>query len=601
MASKSEKVFRGSGVSPGVVLGQALKLDSHNRVILKIHVHNVDEEIRRFYRAIEKSKEQLKALRSRLEEKAGSEHSFIMDAHLLMLEDKTLIAEILSSIKDSRVNAEWAVSRASDRLVKAYESLEDEYFRERHSDIENVVERIMFNLTGQRPFSWDPLPEDLIIVSRGFNPSNFATMDIQKVRGLVLESGGRTSHTAIISRGLGLPAVMGIRDFLPSVITGDTLLLDADEGQVIVNPTAERMENFRGRIEAFDGRAEFAPAETGWSTHTLDGTSVSLLANTELPYESIAAKRSGAEGIGLFRSEILFFGHPHGFPSMEEQLSIYRALVREMRPLPVAVRTLDTGYEKVWDGAPAGNHMNPSIGLRGIRLSLELKELFCTQIEAILRASREGMIEVVLPMISTVEEIWQAKELIDQVRSRLLETPGFLLNPMPIGVMIEVPAAVLMLEVLAKEVDFLCVGTNDLIQYTLAADRGNPQVSHLYQPLHPSVLHSLFRIAEVARRMGKPVRICGETSSNPFFAVLLLGLGFTQLSMNPVSIPTIRSVLHEVPMEASKRIASKALTFATAKEVHQYLTDVVSKLIQLDLTAHAREIDPAAIPQQKSV
>ena len=263
MASKSEKVFRGSGVSPGVVLGQALKLDSHNRVILKIHVHNVDEEIRRFYRAIEKSKEQLKALRSRLEEKAGSEHSFIMDAHLLMLEDKTLIAEILSSIKDSRVNAEWAVSRASDRLVKAYESLEDEYFRERHSDIENVVERIMFNLTGQRPFSWDPLPEDLIIVSRGFNPSNFATMDIQKVRGLVLESGGRTSHTAIISRGLGLPAVMGIRDFLPSVITGDTLLLDADEGQVIVNPTAERMENFRGRIEAFDGRAEFAPAETG--------------------------------------------------------------------------------------------------------------------------------------------------------------------------------------------------------------------------------------------------------------------------------------------------------------------------------------------------
>jgi phosphotransferase system enzyme I (PtsI) len=351
MASKSEKVFSGNGVSPGVVLGQALKLDIHNRVILKIHVHNVDEEIRRFYRAIEKSKEQLKALRSRLEEKVGSEHSFIMDAHLLMLEDKTLIAEILSSIRESRVNAEWAVSRASDRLVKAYESLEDEYFRERHSDIENVVERIMFNLTGQRPFSWDPLPGDLIIVSRGFNPSNFATMDIQKVLGLVLESGGRTSHTAIISRGLGLPAVMGIRDFLPSVITGDTLLLDGDEGQVIVNPTAERIESLRGRIEAFDGKAEFTPAETGWATQTLDGTSVSLLANTELPYESIAAKRSGAEGIGLFRSEILFFGHPHGFPSMEEQLSIYRALVRDMRPLPVAVRTLDTGYEKVWDAS----------------------------------------------------------------------------------------------------------------------------------------------------------------------------------------------------------------------------------------------------------
>jgi phosphotransferase system enzyme I (PtsI) len=590
MASKPEKIFRGSGVSPGVVLGQALKIDSRNRLILKMRVDNAEAEAQRFLRAVEASKEQLKALKSKLEEKVGSEHSVILDAHLLILEDRAFNAEILEDIRSNNSNAEWAVVQATDRLVSAYESLDDEYFRERHSDIEHVAERILLNLSGDRPFSWEHLPEDLIIVSRNFNPSNFATMDLKKVRGLVLESGGRTSHTAIISRGLRLPAVMGIRDFLRFVSTGDPLLLNGEDGKVILNPSPKRIESARRQMDATGAPVDSVVNQSGWKTLTQDGTPVSLRANTELPYEVAAAKTYGAEGIGLYRSEFLYFGHPSGFPGMEEQFAVYGMLAREMNPHPVAIRTLDAGSESVGGGPDPASQANPSMGLRGIRLSLNAKDAFRTQIEAILRASCDGRIEIVLPMISTIEEIWQARALIDQVRSQLLEVPDLTLNAVPVGAMIEVPAAVLSLEALAKEVDFLCVGTNDLIQYMLAVDRGNPHVAYLFQPLHPSVLHCLARISEVSIRLNKPVRICGEISSNPFFAVLLLGMGFTQLSMNPLSIPTVRRVLREIPLEASRQIAAQALTLVTAHEVYQYLVDAVSKLIPWDLAVHSKEI-----------
>jgi phosphotransferase system enzyme I (PtsI) len=275
---------------------------------------------------------------------------------------------------------------------------------------------------------------------------------------------------------------------------------------------------------------------------------------------------------------------------MEEQLAIYQELAREMHPRIVAVRTLDAGSEQLSEREERISQLNPSMGLRGIRLSLNQEDIFRTQIEAILRASVDGRIEIVLPMISSVEEIWQARRLITSVSTKLARKPGLKLNPVPIGAMIEVPAAVLELEALAKEVDFLCVGTNDLIQYTLAVDRGNPHVAYLFQPLHPAVLHCLDRIAEVAKTAKKQVRICGEISSNPIFAVLLLGMGFTQLSMNPMSIPPIRKVLCEVPQEASKSIARKALTFSTAREIHEYLTRAVSDLVGWDLTPYANEI-----------
>jgi phosphoenolpyruvate-protein phosphotransferase (PTS system enzyme I) len=349
----------------------------------------------------------------------------------------------------------------------------------------------------------------------------------------------------------------------------------------------------RRRLEAFGAYpTDSAPAQSGTAALTKDGTAISLRANTEMLHELSAAKNCGAAGIGLFRSEFLYFGHPQGYPEMEEQLAVYRRLALEMSPYPVAIRTLDAGSEKVGGSPDLTQQENPSMGLRGIRLSLYARDAFLIQIEAIFRASCDGRIEIVLPMISTIEELWQAKILIDQVRSKVREAVGPAIQAVPLGAMIEVPAAVFSLEVLAKEVDFLCVGTNDLIQYMLAVDRGNPQVAYLFQPLHPTVLHCLNHIAKVAKGLNKPVRICGEISSNPFYAVLLLGMGLTQLSMNPLSIPTIRRVLREIPIDVSRQIAHKALAFITAQEVYQYLTNAVAKLVPWDLSSYAKEIAP---------
>jgi phosphotransferase system enzyme I (PtsI) len=593
--NKPERVFQGVGVSSGLVFGQALKLDSHNRVVMKIHVEDVDAEIGRLTTAIEISREQLEALRARLEEKIGREQSFILDVHILVLDDRSLIEEIVSIIRESRCNAEWAVRNATDRIQLAYESLDDEYFRERKSDIEAVLERLYLNLSGGKPVNWDSFPSDLIVVAHDFSPSTFATMDVEKVRGLALESGGRTSHTAIIARSLRIPSVMQMKDFLNEVNSGDPILLDGSEGQAIVNPLPERLLRVHEVLNGFRASSE-PPVASGSSSRTADGVPICLQANTELPMESRVARKCGAEGIGLFRSEFLFFGHSHGVPNLADQLETYEMLAREMSPYSVSIRTLDIGADKILPGTAPFLEPNPSMGLRGIRLSLAAKEAFATQIEAILRASRSGKIEILLPMISTVDEVLEAKALIDQVRADILRDPTAVLSPVPIGVMIEVPAAVLTLDHIAGEVDFLCVGTNDLTQYLLAVDRGNPQVAHLFQPMHPSVLQCLNRIAEVSRAAKKPVRICGEMSNNPFCAILLLGMGYTQFSMYAPSIPGIRRVFQQVSVASTRAIAEHAIKLRTAREVGEYLSEAVPPLVNMDLRPYLREIGVAERP-----
>ena len=591
-STKAEVVFQGNGVSPGVALGSALKLDSYNRVILKTFIDDasVEAEIERVQQAIQTSKEQLESLKLRLEKKVGTEHGFILDVHILMLEDKSLMADIISIIRNHGANAEWAVRQATDRIRIAYQSLDDEYFRERVSDIENVVERILLNLSGDKPFSWTALPDELIVIGHDFNPSTFASMDLHKVRALALESGGRTSHTAIIARSLRLPAVMEIKGFLSTVTSGDLVLVNGDDGQLVLNPSDERVTRLRTRIEEARLGAGEPPASPGGAILTEDGCRVSLQANTELPHEVLAARKCGAEGIGLFRSEFLFFAHPQGFPSMSEQLETYQMLAREMAPHPVAVRTLDAGGDKTWARTEPSAEPNPSMGLRGILLSLRAKDQFAAQIEAILRASGSGKLEIVLPMVSTVEELWEAKKLIEQVRTSIRLAGDQIPKMIPIGAMIEVPAAVLTLDRLAHEVDFLCVGTNDLIQYLLAVDRDNPHVAHLFQPLHPSILQCLSRIATTAKRLKKPVRICGEMCTNPFFAVLFLGMGYDQLSMNPRFIPGIRQVVRAVTVRAARKLVEKAMMLSTAQEVSDFLIDGVSRLVKLDLTPFVKEI-----------
>ena len=590
MSAKLEIVLHGAGVSSGVACGQVLKIDSRNRVIYKADVADVDAEARRFMDAIEISKRQVEALKSRLEEKVGGEHGVILDMHFLILDDRVFLDEILGNIRRNRVNAEWALAHARDRFVEAYKSLDDEYFRERYSDIEHVTERILMNLSGEQPFTLSNLPDDVVLAARDFNPSGFAVMDPGKVCGLITESGGRTTHTAILSRGLRIPAVMGIKNLMSAASTGDTVMLYGDTGQVVLNPNRERIES---ELKKPAGLLPETGKRTRARLRTRDGIAVSLCANIEFEHEAGTAKSCGAEGVGLYRSELLYFKHPAGKPSMEEQLAVYRKLAEEMKPHPISIRTLDAGAEKALPSEKPERRANPNMGLRGIRLSLRSRDVFQTQIEAILQAACFGRVEMTLPMITTIEEIREARLLIAET-SRRLASSGINVPPVPLGLMLEVPAAVLMMEQLATEADYFCVGTNDLIQYLMAVDRGNDEVAYLYQPLHPCVLYYLTYIAKTAARIKMPVRICGEISSNPFYAVLLLGMGFRQLSMSSLSIPLVRRVIGSVSLSDARKIARKALAQKTVKDVYEYLKPAVARAVSTDinLDSWAAEICP---------
>ncbi len=588
---KHERVFRGIGVSPGIIRGQALKLHSHNRFVFKLFVDDVhlDEEVARLEAAIRMSREQLQSLKAQLAQKVAHEHSFILEAHLLMLEDRSLISDIISTMRGTHANAEWAVLQATEQIRKALASLHDEYLRERASDIDNVAERILANLSGSEHIQWSRQPHNLIVISQDFSPSSFATVDLERVRGLALESGGRTSHTAILSRSLRIPAVMGIPGFLGHVTTGDSVLLDGDEGYLILNPSAARLEGAGDRLAQFEEQDRSTISAPGTVSAACNGSHIALRANTDLPHEVLAAKRCGAEGIGLFRTDFYLAAQPTGLPDMQTQLETYSMLSREMSPHPVAVRTIDTGLDVSSGRTTRVRRENPNMGLRGIRLSLIEQNQFCVQIEAILRAGEIGRMEIVLPMVTSLGEIRQAQALIEQVRSRVFhDAPKS--HSTPVGAMIEVPAAVMALDALAREVDFLCVGTNDLIQYVLAVDRGNPEVSHLFQPLHPAVLFSLKRIAEVSQAQGIPARVCGEMCANPFFAVLLMGMGFSEFSMNAFSIPAIRGVIQELSPDTAREIARRALSLNSAQEIGEYLLESVPRALHMDLSNYVREV-----------
>jgi len=590
MSAKPEIVLQGTGVSSGTAFGQLLKIDNNNRVIFKIEVEDTEAEAQRFMEAVEISKRQVEALKSRLEEKVGVEHGVILDMHFLILDDRVFHDEILDGIRMHRANAEWALAQAREHFVEAYKSLEDEYFRERYSDIEHVTDRILMNLRGEQPFSLSNLPDGVVLAARDFNPSGFAVMDPGKVRGLITESGGRTTHTAILSRGLRIPAVMGVKNLMSSITSGDSVTLYGDTGQVIINPNRKRIENVLQKPSELSPGAVLSPRVR---LRTKDGVPVSLCANIEFEHEAGTAKSNGAEGVGLYRSELLYFRHPEGKPTMEEQLAAYRKITEEMKPNPVSIRTLDAGAEKSLPSEKPEHCLNPNMGLRGIRLSLLSRDTFKTQVEAILRAACFGRIEIILPMITTIEEVKEARTLIDETRGKLASS-GINVPTVPMGVMLEVPAAVLMMESIAAEVDFFCVGTNDLIQYLMAVDRGNDEVAYLYQPLHPCVLHYLTNIAKTAAKLKKPLRVCGEISANPFYAALLLGMGFNRLSMNSLSIPLIRQVIGAVSLRDMRKIARKALTLTTAKAVYEYLSPAVTRAvsIDIDLGSWAEEINP---------
>ena len=558
---------KGLGVSDGLVIGRVLRLQEGTREVYRAQIADTDveRERRRFRAAVRLSRRQLEAIKDRAEKELGRGHAYIFDAHLLFLEDAKLTRDVEDYIIKQRSNAEWAAKVVGDRLLSIYTQINDEYLRERGSDIEDVIQRLLANLTGEGP-KYPNLSEDAVIVARDLLPSTIAELDLNHVKAIATDTGGWTSHMAIIARGLGLTAVVGLRDFYGRTRTGDQIIVDARRGEVILHPATATIEEYEFSAGSNpDTAAPSAQAAESGPVRTRDGVSIALRANVELPNEFQAVRNFGACGVGLFRSEFLL-SRPGLMTSEEDQYQAYKALAEATGTDGAIVRLFDVGGEV--GSEVKERERNPALGLRAVRFNLRHQQVMRTQVRAILRAGATGRLSLVIPMIADVADVRLAQKVISEEFDNL-DSAGIACAKVPTGAMIEVPSAVLTAEKIASEVDFFELGTNDLVQYTLAVDRGNDEVSDWFRTLHPAVLYGIKRTLDAAGAAGIPVIVCGEMASTPAYAVLLVGMGATDLSMTPAMIPRVRAALSQIDSTEGREIALKCLGSATADEVEE--------------------------------
>ena len=583
----NELHYKGLGVSDGVVIGRVLRLQEGTREVYRAQIAEADleRERRRFRAAVRLSRRQLEAIKDRAEKELGRGHAYIFDAHLLFLQDAKLSRDVEDYIVRERCNAEWAAKVVGDRLLSIYTQINDDYLRERGSDIEDVIQRLLANLTGEGP-KYPHLLEDAVIVSTDLLPSTIAELNLNHVKAIATDAGGWTSHMAIIARGLGLTAVVGLRDFYHRTRTGDRIIVDARRGEVILHPASGTAEQYQftngsvGLTVAPPDVVEFGPVKT------VDGVEISLRANVELPTEFQAVHDFGACGVGLFRSEFLL-SRPGLMSSEQQQYEAYKSLAEAAGEYGAIVRLFDVGGEVGSDVKE--RERNPALGLRAVRFNLRHKQIMRTQVRAILRAAAAGRLSLVIPMVADVADVRMSKRVIEEEIENLA-AEGVPFSAVQIGAMIEIPSAVLTAEKIATEVDFFELGTNDLVQYTLAVDRGNDKVSDWFRTLHPAVLYGIGRTLQAAGDAHIPVIVCGEMASTPAYAVLLAGMGTIDLSMIPAMIPRVRAVLSQINTNDARDVATKCVAAATADEVEE--------LVRNEFKARWPELfPPSALPQ----
>jgi phosphotransferase system enzyme I (PtsI) len=560
---KGERVLHGLGVSPGIAIGPAFVSDDGDIAVPEYRVpeNKVEAERERFAAALSLSLKQLRKLKGKaaaLPDSAAEEMGYLLDAHIAMLTNSRLVRGVERRIAEERVNAERAVQMEIAQIGESFAGMGDAYLAARVEDIRVVGTRLIRNLTKTPYARLQHLPEGTVILAEELSPADTALMDPRRIAGFAAVLGGAEGHTAIMARALGLPAVLGVAGLLGHIDPGDTVVVDGDAGTVIVNPRPDTVARYEERREAIAReRRQFSRLKK-LPAVTRDGVEITLQANLELPRELDQAIAAGAAGLGLVRTEFLYMNR-EDLPDEEEQYAAYRGLVRGMGDRPVTIRTLDVGGDKI--AAPLAEAMegegaNPALGLRAIRLSLKERRLLDVQLGAILRAGAEGPVRILLPMISSVAEIRKVREAMAQVVRRLKRRGVKIADPLPpLGVMIEIPGAALAADALAAEADFFAIGTNDLIQYTLAIDRGDEQVAHLYNPLHPAVLRLIQFAVEAALRARIPVSLCGEMAGDPRFTVLLLGLGIRDLSMAPAKIGRVKQRVRTLDLVAATRRA----------------------------------------------
>jgi len=563
LTMENEKVLTGLGVSPGIAIGNAMMREGHAVTVPEycIWEDGIDREIERFHEAVELTRRQIRLLKRKagnLPETASEELSILLDAYVQMLEGSRLVRGVERRIKQDRINAELAVQSELNDISSSFAALEDAYIAARLDDIREVAHRLIRALmrSPQTPFA--DVPQGAIIVAAEMTPADTAQIDPSRVAAFTTATGGAQGHTAIMARALGMPAVLGIKNLTREVESGDVIIVDGDEGRVVINPNAATLAEFEKRREEIGRRHAKLAKLRNKPAETRDGTVVTLLANLELPIELEGAVSSGAEGIGLLRSEFAYMNRAD-LPGEEEQYQLYRTMIEKMDGKPVTIRTLDIGGEKIATSllGDYGESLNSALGLRGIRLSLKQTKLIETQAAAILRAAAHGPVRILLPMITSVIEIRRAKDLFTKVHARLVEqgrdVPAAL---PPIGIMIEVPGTALTADSLAANCDFFAIGSNDLTMYALAADRTDDQVAKLYDPLHPAVLRLIQFSVSAANRAGISVSICGEIAGDPRFTAILLGLGLRRFSMATPKIPVVKQRIRSMDLQAAERRAA---------------------------------------------
>ncbi|MFQ5843166.1 MAG: phosphoenolpyruvate--protein phosphotransferase, partial [Thermodesulfobacteriota bacterium] len=580
-----KRVLRGIAASSGIVIGRAF-LVHRGRIRIPqkaIEPPQVAAEIKRFRKAIERSKRQLREIKEKILAEEVRRLFFILDVHLMILDDKMLIQDTIEVIETRRINAEWALDIVIGKLNTAFDTIEDEYLRERKNDVNYVVQRIFRNLVGSGHDDLAKIKGNVIVVAHDLSPADTIQMNLNNVAGFVTGIGGRISHTAILSRSLGIPAVVCLERATSVVHGGDLLIIDGYAGTVIINPdeavSREYIEK-RKQIRFLEREVlKYAalPAETR------DGYRIKMGANIELVEELPLALRHGAEGIGLYRTEILYLNR-EDLPSEEEQFQTYKKIAEGISPSSAVIRTLDVGGDKFLSTYGYDHEANPALGLRAIRFSLKEPDLFKIQLRGILRASAFGKLKVLFPMISGIAEVRKSKEVLEEAKKELVREGVFFDEGIQIGVMIEIPSASIIADALAHEVDFFSIGTNDLIQYALAIDRINEHVSYLYEPLHPAILRMMRGVVEAGHRADIEVGICGEMAADPAYILILLGMGLDELSMTPSYIPRVKKILRRSSYEEAKQLLDEAYQLSTAAEIEEYVKKRMAERFPDDFT-----------------
>jgi phosphotransferase system enzyme I (PtsI) len=576
---ENETTISGINASPGICIGKAYLVDKEGVDIVEkytIKKKKIPAEIKRFKAAVKRVKDELRSIID--DSPKELQHAHILETHMALLKDKSLYGKTVKTIEKERVNAEWALKTVVSNLKLIFQTMTDSYLKERASDVVHVSDRIMQNLVGVKIENIAAIDKRVILVARDLSPADTSQINLERIMGFITDLGGKASHTGIIARALEIPAAVGLENATTQVKSEDLIIVDGNTGTVIINPTEQTLVEYEERkIEYEEYKADIT-RESHVEATTSDGFHLEVMANIELPEEVVSVRNYGGDGIGLYRTEFQYMNRP-AFPSENELFERYKDVVEVMDNKPVTIRTLDINGDKALTNHYNHAEANPVLGLRAIRYCLKNPDIFKTQLRAILRAAAFGKVRIMFPMISAYFEIQLAKRMLDDA-AESLEKEGLPYNrKIDVGIMIEVPSAVITADLMAEEVDFFSIGTNDLIQYALAIDRGNIQVAHLYQPLDPAILRMLKHVADVARDKGVRVFMCGEMAGTPHHIPILLGMGLDELSMNPQSIPVAKRVIRSINLKDSQSLLNQALKQTTAKSVFELIRDTFGDIL----------------------